>query len=54
LGILFTVEFTRHQDWKKAFESTRSMAIGFGGSIVIRILIGLIMIGLWILWAFIL
>ena len=49
---LFGYEFFRLKDWRKAFESTKSMAFGCGWSAVVRAGIGLLMIGLWIIWAF--
>jgi len=50
LAALFIVEFARLRDWRKAFESTRSMAAGCGWSVVIRFAIGLFMILLWGVW----
>ena len=49
---LFGYEFFRLKDWRKAFDSTKSMAFGCGWSAVVRAGIGLLMIGLWIIWAF--
>ena len=47
---LFAVEFFRQRDWRKAFRSTQSMAIGCGWAAFVRFLIGLAMIGLWVVW----
>jgi uncharacterized protein len=48
----FLFEFWRHRDTDKALEMTRQMVIGCGWAFFIRFGIGLLMIGLWILWAF--
>ncbi len=50
---LFVFEFFRLKDWRKALESTKGMAFGCGWSAVARTGIGLLMIGLWVLWAFV-
>jgi uncharacterized protein YqgC (DUF456 family) len=49
---LFAVEFYRLRDWRKALESTRSMAVGCGWAAIIRFGIGLVMILLWGGWVF--
>lgn len=51
LGI-FVVEIIRLKDWKQAFNSTRSLALGCGTSVFIRIGIGMVMILLWLVWVF--
>jgi uncharacterized protein len=48
---LFGYEFFRLKDWRKALESTKSMAIGCGWSAVVRAGMGILMIGLWVIWA---
>ena len=48
---LFAYEFYRLKDWRKAFASTKSMAIGCGWATVIRAAMGAVMIGLWVFWA---
>jgi uncharacterized protein YqgC (DUF456 family) len=48
---LFAYEFYRLKDWKKALESVKGMATGCGWSAVIRAGLGLLMIGLWVIWA---
>jgi uncharacterized protein len=53
LAGVFIVEWIRVRDWKKAFESLRGMATGCGWSVVARFIIGLIMIALWLIWAFV-
>jgi uncharacterized protein len=51
LGVL-VVELIRKKDWKIAWVTTREMALGFGWAVVVRIGIGAIMIGIWLVWAF--
>jgi uncharacterized protein YqgC (DUF456 family) len=51
LGVL-VVEMIRKKDWKIAWVTTKEMALGFGWSVVVRIGIGIIMIGIWWVWAF--
>jgi uncharacterized protein YqgC (DUF456 family) len=47
---LFLVELLRVKDWRKALASVSGMAKGCGYSVFVRIGIGLLMIGLWVLW----
>lgn len=49
---LFGVEALRLKDWKAALESTKGMVVGFGWAVVARLGIGIVMIGLWAIWAF--
>lgn len=49
---LFGVEMLRLKDWKQALVSTRGMVVGFGWAVLARLAIGLLMIGLWAAWAF--
>ena len=51
LLVLFLIEWIRLKDAKKALTSMRGMLIGCGWAFVIRFIIGLIMIGLWLIWA---
>jgi uncharacterized protein len=48
---LFAYEFYRLRDWRKALQSTKSMALGCGWSAIVRAGMGALMIGLWIVWA---
>jgi hypothetical protein len=50
LGVLL-IEYLRLRDFKKALASLRGLAIGWGASFVVRFLIGLAMIGIWLVWA---
>ena len=47
---IFVVEFARLQNWRKALQSTRGMAVGCGWSTLIRIGTGVLMIVLWAVW----
>ncbi len=49
---LFAVEFYRLRNWRSAFESTRSMAVGCGWAALIRFGIGILMILLWVAWVY--
>ncbi len=50
---LFAAEVTRLRDRNKAFNSTKAYMIGWGWAFVARFLIGLVMTGLWMLWAWV-
>jgi len=51
LVTLFVIEYIRNKDWRKALASLKGMAIGWGWAFLIRLIIGLVMIGLWLVWA---
>ena len=53
LLVLFIVELVRLKDWRKALLSARGILFGLGWSTLTRIGFGLIMIFLWMLWAFV-
>ncbi len=53
LAALFLVEYFRVKDWRKALDSTSSMAMGCGWAVAARLGMGAVMIGLWLLWAFV-
>ena len=48
---VFVVEFIRRKKWREALTVAWSLMVGWGWSIGIRITIGLVMIGLWMIWA---
>jgi hypothetical protein len=48
---LFLLEWARLKDPKKAFVSMRGMLVGCGWAVAIRFIIGMVMIGLWMIWA---
>ncbi|MBI9051495.1 MAG: DUF456 domain-containing protein [Anaerolineaceae bacterium] len=50
LLILYLLEYMREKDSKKAYESTKSMALGCGWAVLSRMGIGFVMILLWGLW----
>jgi hypothetical protein len=52
LGI-FIVEIIRVRDLRKAWESTRGMAIGCGTAVFVRMGVGVVMISLWGLWVYV-
>lgn len=51
LGALYLAEYAHRQDRTEAWAVTKSMAIGWGWAFVARFSIGLVMIGLWAIWA---
>lgn len=48
----YLFELWRHRDSQRALETTRQMLTGCGLAFFIRFGIGMLMIGLWIIWAF--
>jgi uncharacterized protein YqgC (DUF456 family) len=50
---LFGIEWLRRKDWRKALASIRGMMIGWGWAFVVRFIIGMVMIGLWLIWAWV-
>ena len=48
---LFLAEAYRLKDRKSAFESTRAWMTGWGWSFAARFIIGIVMVGLWMIWA---
>jgi uncharacterized protein YqgC (DUF456 family) len=48
---LFSAEYLRLRDSRIAFVSTRAWMTGWGVTIAVRITIGVVMIGLWMIWA---
>jgi uncharacterized protein YqgC (DUF456 family) len=51
LLVLFLVQWMRLKDTSKALASMRGMLVGCGWAVVFRVIIGLVMIGLWLIWA---
>ena len=51
LGALYLAEYNHHRDQETAWAITKSMAIGWGWAFVARFAVGLVMIGLWAIWA---
>jgi len=52
--VVFAVEVIRVRSWRKALESTRGLMMGCGWAVAARFSIGLLMIGLWLVWYFLL
>ena len=50
---LFGIEYLRVRDRQAAFDGTKAYMIGWGWAFGARFMIGLIMIGSWMLWAWI-
>ena len=51
LLVLFLIEWLRLKDARKGLASMKGMMIGCGWAFVFRFIIGLVMIGLWLIWA---
>jgi len=48
---LFIAEWIRCKNWRESLKSVRGMAWGCGWAFVIRFIMGVVMIGLWLVWA---
>jgi len=48
--VVWLLEYLRQRDARKAFASLRGLAIGWGASFVVRFMLGLAMIGIWLVW----
>jgi uncharacterized protein YqgC (DUF456 family) len=46
----FLLEFIRHQNAEESLRAMFGMGIGYGASLVVKLLLGLAMIGVWIVW----
>ncbi|GIV63493.1 MAG: DUF456 domain-containing protein [Chloroflexota bacterium] len=53
MGGIFLVEYLRIRDLRKAWDSTRGLAVGCGWGAVLRFGFGLLVILVWLLWAFV-
>ena len=51
LGVLFGIQWLRLKNVKMALASLKGMLIGWGWALVFRFIIGVVMIGLWLIWA---
>ncbi len=47
---LFVIEVIRLKNVRTALDSTRNMALGCGWSVIVRLLMAVVMIGLWLIW----
>jgi len=50
LAVMALLEFRRHRDWKKAVTSAGAAVAGCGLSYGFKFFIGLVMMGVWVLW----
>jgi len=48
--VLFVFEFIRLRDWRKAGGTTKEMAVGCVSAAFVRFFIGIVMIGVWVIW----
>jgi len=48
---LFVAEWIRRKNWRESLKSVGGMAWGCGWAFVIRFIMGVVMIGLWMIWA---
>jgi uncharacterized protein YqgC (DUF456 family) len=49
---ILVIEWIRKKDFKEGLKSTGGILKGCGVSVVVRFFIGMVMIGLWAIWAF--
>ncbi len=50
---IFLIEWARLKDSRKAFASMRGWLVGYGWAVGIRFIMGMVMIGLWLIWAWV-
>jgi uncharacterized protein len=50
---VFLLEWARLKNIHKAFASMRGLLVGYGWAVGIRFIIGMVMIGLWLIWAWV-
>jgi uncharacterized protein len=48
---LFVAEYVHRRDWRAALKTVGALLVGWGWAFGIRLIIGLFMTGLWMLWA---
>ena len=48
--VVLLLEYRRQKEWPRAVRALRGMAVGWGTAFVARFGLGLLMIGLWLLW----
>ena len=53
LAVTFLMEYRRQGDAEKAIKGMLGVGVGYGASFVVKLLIGLVMMALWVLWAII-
>ena len=50
--VILLLEYWRRRDWGKSWQATRGLVLGWGLSFLVRFGIGLLMVALWLVWAF--
>lgn len=53
LAVIFLMEYKRQGDAEKAIKGMLGVGVGYGASFIVKLLIGLLMIVLWVLWVII-
>jgi uncharacterized protein YqgC (DUF456 family) len=48
--VVLLFEYLRQRDLKNALRTVKGLLIGWGASFIVRFFIGLVMIGLWVVW----
>jgi uncharacterized protein len=48
---VFLYDFLKNNDWRRSLQMTKSVALGWGWAFVIRLAMGIVMIGLWLIWS---
>ncbi len=51
-AVILLLEYWHRRDWYKSWQATRGLILGWGLSFLVRFGIGLLMIALWLVWAF--
>ncbi len=49
--VLLLVEWARRRNFKEGWKAVRGLLSGCGWAVVIRFIMGMVMVGLWMLWA---
>lgn len=51
IAVLLLVEWARRRNFKESWKAVRGLLSGCGWAVVIRFIMGMVMVGLWMLWA---
>lgn len=49
--VILLLEYRRQGEWETAFQTLRSLALGWGKAVVARFAIGVLMVIFWLIWA---
>jgi uncharacterized protein YqgC (DUF456 family) len=49
--LILLLEYRRRGDWQSAFQTLRSLALGWGKAFLARFAIGVLMVSFWLIWA---